>query len=59
MNTKLIFNSFLAKQLIKRGHKIIDLRKDYKKENTVIYVFEETEDFIKDLKELTLKERTP
>lgn len=53
MKTKLIFNSFLAKQLLSCGHKIVDLQKDYKRKNGVVFVFEETEEFIKDLKKLT------
>ena len=53
MRTKLIFNSFLAKQLLSCGHQIIDLQKDHKRKNGVVFVFEETEKFIEDLKRLT------
>lgn len=53
MKTKLIFNSFLAKQLLACGHNIVDLQKDHKRKNGVIFVFEETEKFIEDLKMLT------
>lgn len=55
MKTKLIFNSFLAKQLLSRGHQIIDLQKDHKRKNGVVFVFEETEEFTEDLKRLTSK----
>ena len=51
--TKLIFNGFLAKQLLHKGHPIIDLLKDHKRPNGIICVFEETDEFIKDLSELT------
>ena len=53
MKTKLIFNSFLAKQLLSCGHKIVDLQKDHKRKNGVVFVFEETQIFIEDLKRLT------
>lgn len=57
MKTKLIFNSFIAKQLlIKYQHPIIDLLKDYKRENGVIFVFEENERFKNDLTTLSIKE---
>ena len=55
METKLIFNSFLAKQLLSRGYQIIDLLKDHKRKDGVVFVFEETEKFKKDLEELTAK----
>lgn len=43
----------MAKQLLTCGHKIIDLQKDHKRKNGVVFVFEETEEFINDLKKLT------
>jgi hypothetical protein len=47
---KLIFNSYLARTLlVKYGHNIIDLKKDRNRENGVIFVFEATEQFLKDL----------
>lgn len=47
---KLIFNSYLARTLlVKYGHPIIDLKKDRNRENGVIFVFELTEQFSKDL----------
>lgn len=56
MKTKLIFNGYLAKQLLQAGNPIIDLQKDHKRNYAVIFVFEETEKFIEDLKRLTLKD---
>ena len=47
---KLIFNSYLARtMLVKYGHNIIDLKKDRNRENGVIFVFEATEQFLKDM----------
>lgn len=47
---KLIFNSYLARTLlVKYKHNIIDLKKDRNRENGVIFVFEATEQFLKDL----------
>lgn len=53
IKTKPIFNSFLAKQLLKRGNTIVDLQKNHKLKNATIFFFEETEKFIQDLKQLT------
>lgn len=54
MKTKLIFNTFLAKKLLKEyGHPIVDLLKDHKRPNGVICVFEDTEQFQKDLEKAT------
>ena len=53
IETKLIFNSFLAKQLVLAGHKIIDIQKDYKREGGIIFVFKIDNQFIKDLKRFT------
>jgi hypothetical protein len=52
---KPIFNSFLAKQLVLKGHRIIDLQKNHKIANATVFFFEETEDLIKDMVELTKK----
>lgn len=48
-----IFNSFLAKQLLNNGNKIVDLQKNHKIKNATVFYFEETEKFIHDLKKLT------
>lgn len=50
---KPIFNSFLAKQLLHCGNPIVDLQKNHKLKNATVFFFEETDKFIKDLKELT------
>lgn len=54
-DTKAIFNSFLAKQLLHRGNPIVDLQKNHKIKNATVFYFKETEKFIKDLKELTVE----
>lgn len=55
MKTKLIFNTFLAKNLLNEGNPIIDLLKDHKRRDGVVCVFEETEKFKKDFAELNKK----
>jgi hypothetical protein len=52
MKTKLIFNTFLSKHLLKRGNPIIDLLKDHKRRDGVVCVFEETKKFENDFAEL-------
>ena len=47
--SKPIFNSFIAKQLIKMGNKVIDLQPDKKNKNGVVIYFEVTDKFEKDL----------
>lgn len=51
--TKLIFNSYLAKQLVLNGFQIIDLIKNKKDKNMVVFVFEETDKLLKMITELT------
>ena len=48
---KLIFSAGVARWLIKRGHKIIDIKPDKKNRNyhKTIFVFEETKSLIDDL----------
>lgn len=52
IKTKLIFNSYLAKCLLNRGNPIIDLLKNHEYNNMVVFVFEETDKFDKDMREL-------
>lgn len=52
-NTKLIFNSYLARELLHRGNPIIDILKNHKLNNAVVFVFEATDKFIKDFDELS------
>lgn len=49
MKGKPIFNSYIAKQLVKKNHKIIDLQPDKNRPNATIFYFEETEQLKKDL----------
>ena len=53
MKSKPIFNSFIAKQLIRMGNKVVDLQPDKKNENGVILFFEVTSKFNEDLKSLS------
>lgn len=53
MEGKAIFNSYVAKQLVNRGHKIIDLQPDKNRKYATVFYFEITEGFVKDLKELS------
>lgn len=46
-DTKLIFNSYIAKQLLNMGNPIIDLIKNNKNKNSVVFVFNNT-DLLKD-----------
>ena len=51
--TKLIFNSYLAKQLVLNGFQIIDLIKNKKDSNLIVFVFEETDELLNAITELT------
>lgn len=53
MDAKPIFNSYIAKQLLKAGNKIVDLQPDKNRVNATIFYFEETDKLIKDLLEIT------
>jgi hypothetical protein len=54
MKTKLIFNSYVARQLlVNYKHPVVDILKDYKRNNGVIFVFEETEKFLENLSYIT------
>ena len=52
INTKLIFKSYLARQLLKLGNPIIDIKPDKTREGRTIFVFQTTEKFNKDLSTL-------
>ena len=43
MRTKPIFNSYLAKQLLKRGNPIVDIKKNNEIENATVFFFEDNE----------------
>lgn len=51
MDYKLIFKPFVARNLLKMGNPIVDIKpnKDEGKEGYSIFVFEKTEKFISDL----------
>ena len=51
--TKLIFNSYLAKQLVLNGFQIIDLIKNKKDSDLIVFVFEETDELLNAITELT------
>lgn len=51
--TKLIFNSYLAKQLVLNGFQIIDLIKNKKDADLIVFVFEETDELLNAITELT------
>lgn len=53
MKSKPIFNSYMAKLLLKRGNVIVDLQPDRNRVNATIFYFEETEKFKDDLSELS------
>lgn len=53
MDAKPIFNSYIAKQLVLKGNRIIDLQPDKKRINAVIFYFEKTNKLIDDLRGLS------
>ena len=52
---KHIFNEALAKNLSNNGYRIISIRKDYKNKERFVFIFEETESFIKEFTALSNK----
>lgn len=52
MDTKLIFKSYFARQLLKMGNPIFDIKPDREREGRTIFVFEKTEKFLNDLSTL-------
>lgn len=51
---KLVFNSFVARELlVKYKHPIIDLKKDRNRENATVFVFEKTDQLLKDLENIS------
>ena len=53
-NGKLVFNNYIARQLLfKYNHPIIDLKKDRNRENATVFVFEKTEQLLKDLETIS------
>lgn len=52
-DTKLIFNSYIAKQLLNMGNPIIDLIKNNKNKNSVVFVFNNTDLLKKSLSKIS------
>lgn len=51
---KLVFNSFIARELlVKYKHPIIDLKRDRNRKNATVFVFEKTEQLLKDLETIS------
>lgn len=55
MKVKPIFNSFLAKQLLANGNKIVDLQKNKNLKNATVFIFEDTQKLLDDIGILTTK----
>lgn len=52
---KLIFTSYIAKELLKMGNPIVDLQKNHKLENATVFVFNNTDKLQHDLAIITQK----
>lgn len=51
---KLVFNSFIARELlVKYKHPIIDLKRDRNRKNATVFVFEKTEQLLRDLETIS------
>lgn len=53
MKIKIIRNYNDANKLIERGHKIIKIDRDNRNRNYLIFIFEETDKLMSDLKDIT------
>lgn len=53
MANKAIFNSYIAKQLIKSGNRVVDIQPDKCNSNSIIFYFEITDKFKNDLSNLS------
>lgn len=49
MNTKIIINPTIARQLLHRGHIIVDIKPKKENKRETVFVFENTKQFIDDL----------
>jgi hypothetical protein len=52
---KAIFNGYIAKKLLHKGHKIIDIQKNKTVANATVFYFVETDELLNDLSEITHK----
>ena len=48
-----IFKESLAKELCNKGNNILCIRKDYKNKSRCVFLFEESDQFIKDFTKLS------
>lgn len=55
MRIKYVFKESLARNLCKSGYPIVYIRKDHKKQDKFVFMFEETEQFIRDFTALSNK----
>jgi hypothetical protein len=46
---KIVYKTFVARQLIKLGHIVRDIKPDKENPQKTLFIFEETEEFKKDL----------
>lgn len=53
MNCKIIYNPTIAKQLLKLGNPIVDIKPNKTNNRETIFVFEATEKMLKDLTSIT------
>lgn len=53
MKIKIIRNYNDANKLLERGHRILKIDRDNRNRNYLIFIFEETDMLIKDLKDIT------
>lgn len=53
MKVKKIFTKKVAYELIQKGHNLIDMEDNLKHEGLKVFVFEETEELLRDLTEIT------
>ena len=53
MNTKCIFTPFVARNLLKMGNPIVDIKPDKNNKDKTIFVFENTEKLKKDMVKAT------
>lgn len=54
---KCIINPKVAKELIRKGHRIVDIKANKENSDKTVFVFEATEDFKKDMEEISNRRR--
>ncbi|HID0816102.1 DUF5659 domain-containing protein [Clostridium botulinum] len=53
MKVKKIFTKKVAYELIQKGHNLVDMEDNLKHKGFKVYVFEETQELLKDLTQIT------